>query len=279
VPELRTEIRVVHGNLGFARWPVAVGHYADDILSGSEEHLNRTLDGRLGQRRDLRLYPNRVESVEIVLDPERSPPGAVVVGLGDVGELAPGELRRTLAYAFRRYVLAMRERMPAVEDIGISTLVIGAGEGGIGIQDAVMSLLEAIHECNTALRRQLRGLPNEAAPGVNATGIAGLSRIDIVELYEDRAIQVAHAIGLVLQSERLKSCFNFDGCVGVGEGGRRRASVGEDPSWWRRLRIQQGKGGGLQFTDLTDRARAEVSLVADQRDLVDRFVRRAVNFK
>jgi CHAT domain-containing protein len=255
VQKRKAVVRVVHGNLAFASWPVAVGHYDGDTISGSEAQLDRSLGGRLTRRRDLRLYPGPIGTSEIVLDPERPPLGAVVIGLGEVGRLAPGTLRQTLANAFRRYSLAIREAGRKLgEEVGISILLIGAGEGGIGTHDAVAALLQSIMEANAML------------------GDDALSTIEVIELYEDRAIQIAEALNLALDSERFKDSFEFARVVGRGEGGLRRTGIGDDPSWWRRLEISGKKKGGLRFTDLTDRARAPQSLVADQRSLVDIFI-------
>jgi hypothetical protein len=77
----KTHLRLVHGHLAFARWPVAVGHYEGDTLAGSEAQLDRALNGRLARRRDIRVYPGPIGSAEIVLDPSQSPKGAIIVGL------------------------------------------------------------------------------------------------------------------------------------------------------------------------------------------------------
>ena len=255
----RTRLRLVHGNLAFARYPVVVGHYVGDTIAGSEGHLDRALDGRLSRRRELRLYPGAIGTAEIVLDRNAQPPGAVIVGLGAVGELAPGDLKHTVADGLRRYALAVSEAATVARGTaGISVLLIGAGEGGISIRDSITSLLEAILQTNLAL------------------GEDALADVELIELYEDRAIQAAHAIHLALREERLNSQLSFDSTVQAGEGGRRRAAVMEDPEWWRRRQVTMDKQGALRFLDLTDRARAEARLVAGQRELVDRFIRRAV---
>jgi tetratricopeptide (TPR) repeat protein len=257
----KTELRLLHGNLAFAHWPVAVGHYEGDTLAGSEAQLDRALQGRLGRRRDLHIYPGPIGTAEIVLDRSQSPPGAVVIGLGRVGELSPGAARHVLSIALRRYALAVREadRQPSTE-MGISMVPIGAGEGGIGTRDAITALLHALVQANTALE-------NDA-----------FTVVEIFELYEDRAIQAAHALALALESEQFRDYFSFNKLVGTCEGGRRQAAAQEDPTWWRRLQIR-AEGGELKFTDLTDRARAPVSLIAAQREQVDEFVRGAVTQK
>jgi hypothetical protein len=257
-PPTRIRIRLVHGNLAFARWAVALGHYKGDTLVGSERHLDRTLDLRLTKRLELQLYPSEIGTSEIVLDKTTSPPGAIIIGLGQVGILTPGNLRRSIAVALRRYGVAVRETALADHRRGISIVLIGASEGGVGIRDSVYAILEATLEANAAL------------------GADRFGELEIVELYEDRAIQAAHIISSAVREGRFAAHFIYDGWVQRGEGGRRRAAVEADPDWWRWRQITAEEDGALRFVDLTDRARADVSLVPDQRAIVDRFVRNAV---
>jgi hypothetical protein len=83
-PEARDDkvgLRVVHGHLAFARFPVLVGHYSGDTFAGTEARLDRALNSLLSQRRKLGLYPGRIGTNVVVLDREAKPRGAVVVGL------------------------------------------------------------------------------------------------------------------------------------------------------------------------------------------------------
>jgi hypothetical protein len=50
------EIRVVHGSLEHARYPVVVGHNQGMPLDGAEGFLNKCLDGRLAERLLLGAY-------------------------------------------------------------------------------------------------------------------------------------------------------------------------------------------------------------------------------
>ena len=103
----RIRIKVVHGHLAFASHPVMVGHYAGDTINGAEAELDEALDGRLDRRKQLGLYPGALGTSTVVLDRTTRPQGAIVVGLGDHADLAPGTLAETL----RRGILAY-----AIED-------------------------------------------------------------------------------------------------------------------------------------------------------------------
>ena len=257
-----TVIRLVHGNLAFARWPVGVGHYEGDTLAGGEAQLDRALDGRLSRRRDIHVYPGPLGTAEIVLDPTQSPKGALVIGLGAVGELTPGSLNRAVSRALRRYSVAVREsRTLPVGQMGISLVLIGTGEGGLKMADALAALLDAVKYANSLLRDD------------------AFTEVEFMELNLDRAIAAAHALlRLEVGKPGAYQNFVFDGFVGTKEGGHARSVPLEDPDWWRRLKIEGRADGTLQFTDLTDRARLPERPIAKQ-DKVFAFISRAVTEK
>ena len=146
------KLSVVCGHLAFARYPVLVGHYSGDT---------QVLEGRLTARRQMGLYPGPIGSSVIVLDSSaRPPPGAAVVGLGEPAELSVGALRRTL----RRGLLALgatridrvtfaEEGVEAESALCVSTVLIGAGEGGLDRSGCVQALLQAAAEAQEILAR------------------------------------------------------------------------------------------------------------------------------
>lgn len=258
----KTVIRLVHGNLAFARWPVGVGHYEGDTLAGGEVQLDRALDGRLSRRRGIRVYPGPIGTAEIILDATQSPKGAVVIGLGTVGSLTPGSLNRTVSKALRRYAVAVREsRVLPAGQMGISLVLIGTGEGGLKMADALAGLLDAVKYANALLLDD------------------AYTEVEFIELNLDRAIAAAHVLlRLEVGKPGAYQDFAFDGLVGTKVGGHSRSAPLEDPDWWRRLKIEGRPDGTLQFTDLTDRARLPERPIANQ-DKVSQFISHAVTEK
>src|SRR5262249_55577070 len=91
-------VRVVHGNLARALYPVLVGHYRDDVFVSAESYLDGQLDGRLRELHRLDVYPGAIGTTVVVANKSGFGvhPGAIVVGLGAVGELTPGLLMSTI---------------------------------------------------------------------------------------------------------------------------------------------------------------------------------------
>lgn len=268
----RIRVTARHGNLRYARHPVAVGHYQGDTIISAEDYLDRVLDGRLRARHRLGLYPGPAETAEVFLNPGGKPGGAIVIGLGKAGELSSGKLTACFAKAALMYAAALAE-CPDPAGSGdskgrrsatLTTLLIGTGAGGMSVQDSVAAILRGLAQANRVLvesRYASRVLIDE---------------LEFIELYEDLAIQTARAIAKAVAEPDLDDQFTVEERIGTVPGGRRRPVFSETPGWWRRLQILAEADGALRFNTLTDRARAEVSLQATQRALVDRFVEQAI---
>ena len=101
-------VSVVHDNLVWAAGPCVVGHYRDDVFVGAEDCLDRQLNGRLARTaaagslsgcvQHLRGGAQRAGGTTTARHP-----GAIVVGLGTVGELTPGALTSTLTHSLTAY--------------------------------------------------------------------------------------------------------------------------------------------------------------------------------
>jgi hypothetical protein len=167
----RVRVRVVHDNLTNARHPVVVGHYKDDVIVAAEAYLDRCLGGRLSELLHMDLYPGPPGTgVVVVNDPAPGNlavhPGAIIAGLGMVGELSPGSLEATLAHAMTLYGSdrvgherrrRQRERVPidadAVIPAPLTTILVGSGEGGLSLADCVQAVVRAVLAANKRLRQ------------------------------------------------------------------------------------------------------------------------------
>ncbi len=264
----KAQVSIVHGSLAYASHPVIAGHYQGDTIVSAEGYLDRVLDGRLRDRHRMGIYPGAEDTVEVFLNPNKKPAGAIVIGLGAVGTLSVGGLIRAVSRGARTYAIAWGEQSGQTEQkeggrrsACISTLLIGTGAGGISVDDSVTAILRGIANANQWLE--------ESRYAERVT----IDSVEFIELYEDRAIQVAHSLASVRGDIELSRRFEIERKPRVKclNGARRRAKFNEDDSWWRRLQIVS-ENEQLSFNLLTDRARAEVYLQAAQRSLVDQFI-------
>ncbi len=272
-PEHRARVTIAHGNLAYASHPIMVGHYRGDTIISAEAYLDRVLGGRLRDRLRLNLYPGELNTEVVILNLGQKPPGAIIIGLGAVGTLSPGGLTRAIDHGVRAYAITLAEahasgdRSPSTYCPGkVSSVLIGTGAGGMPVNDAVLAILRGVARANQSL---------EDSGYVERVRI---EEVEFVELYEDRAIQAAHALARLRNSDvDIARQFDFDAPVRVKtlRGGRRRARFTEDDSWWHPLQILEDERKGLTFNFLTDRARTEEYLQPTQRALVDQFINKA----
>lgn len=258
--ELKIRVQVVHGDLAFARHLVAVGHYEGDSIVGPEALLDRYLEGRLALHNQLGTYPGQVGSAEVFLSSDRSSrvPGAVVMGLGKVGDLQPKGLQQTFYKAVLRYALAAREcgdtRFEKEGSDALSTLLIGTMANVLTIEESLTAMLRAIRDANSTL--------NETAAAKSSFRIRS---VEVIEVYEDRAIRSADALERISRTPELTDVLELASSITL-RGGRLRQSLvdEEDAAWWSRLRIQQDNDQDrLTFTLFTSRARSESEDVED----------------
>ncbi len=275
-------VAVCYGDLAYASQPVAVGHYQGDPIVSAERALDRQLGGRLSRRYNLGRYPGPIGTSEVILDrrEDAKPGGAIVVGLGRVGELSRGSLADAFTEAVLSYVLKLVEERPdeSHDEIEIVTLLIGSSEAGLTIEESIEAMFDAVLTANyrllddTSTERPLR-----------------IGKLTFVELYQDLAVQALHSIRRLAATN--PDCEPADELFEL-EAGRRRVFIDPDPRWWLRLVIQgeieaakEGAGDEkaparlelLKFSLLGDRARAETLNLAVNPDLVDGMIQDAMH--
>ncbi|MFO1335128.1 MAG: CHAT domain-containing protein [Piscinibacter sp.] len=279
--QLRVSIR--HGDLRYARYPVLVGHYAGDTIVSAEEALDRQMkgdqaQGPLTRRRDLGLYPgpHGTHAVFFNDDPSRQPMGALVVGLGQVGELSPTRLETgardaLLEYALRLHTYKSTARGPGASgplariSASVSCLLVGTGANSLQLRDSLESLLRGALAANRKLEDAK--LDQQVL----------IDQVEFIELFEDLAIAAAKELAVLAESTELGARILWkEGTVIAGEGRRSRSRFDADQSWWQRIEVTEDrKADCLRFVTTADRARAEESLAEGQLRLADRFIAQA----
>jgi len=270
---------VSHGHLRQAKFPVMVGHYQEDMIVSAEKELDKQLERRLTKRFNMGVYPGQVGTVEIVLAEKGAPPGGLVIGLGEVGELTPEKLRRGVRTAILRYALLLAEQAQTGTSgpraANFTAVLMGTyGQGSI--RDSISAVVHGALDANRQLaENQLRDQVR-------------VEEIELIELYQDIATVAAYE--LLTLAERLNgdatagAIVAAEPCLHVLEGGRTsRPGNPYTLGWWRRIKINkrvpirgEPEGSdGLEFTVLTDRARAEDFVRGTQRQVLEPILQAA----
>ncbi|SFK86691.1 CHAT domain-containing protein [Azotobacter beijerinckii] len=277
-PALPTiEVSIRHGDLSYARHPVMVGHYHGDTIISAERTLDRQLDGALSRRQQLGLYPGRLGSHALFFNEHANakPAGAIVVGLGQVGELSPSLLEAGVRAAVLDYALQVAQwpderfgPQGSPRHASLSCLLVGTGAGGVTVRDSLEAILRGAIAANARL----------ADTGLDSR--ATLDRLEFLDVYEDMAIAAAEALRQILGVAELASTLRWPAQeVESGPAGQRRVLFDDEPEWWHRLEIveEDSHRDSLRFIFSTDRARAEETLATGQLALAESFIRQASN--
>src|SRR6478736_4782016 len=266
----RTRVRISHGDLRFARHHVLVGHYPGSTLVGGEGALDELLDGRLSRAALLGIYPGPIETCQVFTDPDEwtRPPGAVVAGLGPIGGLSAASLARATAHAVLTSALGhltagASATSTEVRQLRLSSLLIGTGQGGLPVRDSVQALLTGVQRANDRLA--------DTDLGVH------IAELEIVELWQDRALQAVESLASSLTNGELSDSFTAELRLEERPGRQRRLLFSEPTGWWQQVRVCSEPDGGLTFEASTRRAGAPTRTVPTQRALVDRLVESLVD--
>ncbi len=236
-----TRVSVTHGDLRYQSGTVAVGHYVGAPLVHAEKALDHALDGRLSQHRRLGLYPGELRTSDVFFgqDTPVGPNGALVIGLGQFGEMSREALISTTAQALLNYSLRWHERNEGAETAPgpctLTTLLIGQRDSLLSISDSVRAVLEALLNANQRLAADNRDI----------------RELRFLEVFEDTAVEAAEALRALGSDRRFAEYFSLDHRVRQGRGGRRRTGTRDETDWEQKIRIKcNKKKSALEFESL-----------------------------
>lgn len=261
VPLPPIEVRVVFGSLDYARFPLLLGHYINDRIVSAEKRVDEKLGGQLSQLLALNLYPGALKT-SVYVRPNCSNaqapayPGAIIVGLGNVGETTPATLAETVARGILRYAFEHRHRDPFApkdtpEDLRLSTLLIGSHAQAMTLRDSLTGVLQGIWRAATLLSRT-EGLHNQVR----------IREVEVVEMWEHRALEAAGALRQLLTRPDWQRRLHWPRPVlDERDGGMCGFEVQPDRDWWQRLIVRRDDLGGLSYAFISEKARVESTRV------------------
>ena len=278
----KLDVSIKHGDLRYAVHPVLVGHYVDDTIVNAEASLDEQMrgtapQGPLSRRRDLGIYPGPLGSKAVFFN-ERlgcKPLGALVVGLGQVGELSPSKLEASVRDLLLDYALRLlqRESLNTTANgdgkgrisASVSSLLVGTGASSLTPLESIEAILRAALAANRKLE------------DAKLDQLVLIEQIEFIELYQDAAIGAARDLDTLLNSADLGPRLQWRPRVVVeGQGRQKRSRFDANQTWWQRIEITEDrKGDRLRFIATGDRARAEESLASGQLRLADDFIAQA----
>ena len=238
------DVMVRAGDLSKLHMPVLCGHYLGDPIAGAEAALDRVVNRALSHRERLGVYAAELGTVSLVFMPRAAEDrlrntrrGAVVVGLGEFGELTSTRVRSTVRSGVLRLLLYASDQYNAKKNpddlrVRLASVLIGYNSTtNISVEDAVTAVTLGVLDAN----HQFAATTRDEQP-------AQVTALEFIELYEDVAITAARAVSLLPQQEARAlrdTCIqlNVARSLEYGEGVRRRLSVAAGSGYWPRLII------------------------------------------
>ncbi|UZD23296.1 CHAT domain-containing protein [Algoriphagus halophytocola] len=230
---------VTHGDLKYAQYPVLAGHFEQDVILNAEAAIDKQLGGELSRLYSLGLYPGKIGSNQIVLnesDANTTFKGGIIIGLGTQGELSGYYLINSVEKGVARYLTIKKdhENDGGVDvDLqlnGISVIAIANNYGGLSTDNSIRAIISGVQRANRNVQKTYGGK------------IKGIEEIEIIELYNDRALSILKTIQRLNDENQKDYNINFKGNgLKYSLGKQIRVPFDYSSDWWTRINVSHFK--------------------------------------
>jgi CHAT domain-containing protein len=252
--EAPIQVKVCHGDLVYAEFPVLAGHFQFDSVLTTEKVIDGKLNGELTRLLSLGLYPGPIGTHQIVMSKDVSNTdkyfkGTVVVGMGVPGELTPYQLMLTVSKGISRYLtirnVRENEGKQALSDdnltqvdketMGISIIALANSYGGFSNDTSIRSIILGIQDANRNIRKTYEGK------------VKVIEEIEIIELYHDRALGILRTVKNLEQDESREFNISVPALSLAKKVGRlSRIPFDNTADWWTRIKVTEQNSAGVE---------------------------------
>lgn len=272
-PPIKIDISIKNGDLGYAQYPIVVGHIKGDGIVSSEKAIDRHVGYRLSQLHKAGIYPGNFETSEVFFTESSGFRGAVVIGLGASGKLTGQSLAAAYQHGAVNFALKSRDEhhKHGKAEIGISTLLVGSDYAGVSIRTAIRSMIDGISAANQQIRL------------LNDPSIPVIRYVEIVEQFYDRAILTARFISYLMGGEYEKQLVKKEPLTLQKTGGaQKRIPDDYSQDWWYRLQItavidNAGNIAALHYLLMNNSAKADAMQVEVQGEFLEQIIKASVS--
>ena len=230
LPQIELGVTVTNGDLRYAAYPLLTGHFLNDGITSAEWQINKNLDYALSDRHILGIYPGEIGSSEIFPGNDESFRGALIVGLGTLHAFTAYELTQTVQQGVSKYLLDMsRQGNSSTGKVGLSSLLVGSGYGGLSIENAIRAIIQGVQNANAKVSKLKEG-PQRI-----------IEHLEFVELYEDNSLNSFYSLRKIAMEEdqQLKVCVPER--IDHVPGKRKRIIMRSGENWWNRISVRRSE--------------------------------------
>lgn len=274
-------VSVSNGDLKYCSHPIIAGHFDNDGIHMAERAIDNLLQNILAAKHRLGNYPNNIGTNEVCLtDGTGTFKGAIIVGLGEPGELTGHLLSKTVEAGVANYLLEAHHKNLEPDfdkGYGVSSLVVGSEYGGQTIERSIKAIIEGVNKANENVKN-IWGDQKKFIP---------ITHIEFIELYEDKALAIMYALGKIKRYEN--QIYNIElhnheikRCIGI----QKRLPSSKDDVWWNRINVKMVKSrvnsefsnevtyvNSLTFGSSGKDAKEEVNELHTSTSLIDLFIK------
>jgi hypothetical protein len=227
MPRVELSVTVTNGDLRYASYPLLTGHFVGDGITSAEWQVNKNLDYALSDRHMLGIYPGEIGSSEIFMSDDESFKGALIVGLGNLHSFTAYELTQTVQQGVSKYLLDIRRQgNETTEKIGLSSLLVGSGYGGLSIENAIRAIIQGVQNANEKINKLKEG-PSPL-----------IEHLEFVELYEDNSLNCFYSLRKIATEEDQELKVKVPERIEYVLGKRKRIIMRSGENWWNRISVR-----------------------------------------
>ncbi|RYY70258.1 MAG: CHAT domain-containing protein, partial [Chitinophagaceae bacterium] len=226
--QMELSVSVTNGDLRYASYPLISGHFLNDGITSAEWQINKNLGYALSDRHMLGIYPGEIGSSEIFLGEDDSFKGALIVGLGALHSFTAYELTQTVQQGVSKYLLDLKkDGSHAAEKIGLSSLLVGSGYGGLSIENAIRAIIQGVQNANEKVGKLKEGSGRM------------IEQLEFVELYEDNSLNSFYSLRKIAAEEDQQLKVKVPERIENVLGKRKRIIMRSGENWWNRIAVRQ----------------------------------------
>ncbi len=267
--QIPVSVTVSNGDLRYASYPIIAGHFLNDGILYAERAIDHYLEGNLSSKHRLGLYPGDIGTNAIFGKTKNSDfEGAIIVGLGEPDQLTSFQLSKSIEQGVLNYLLSIRGTEIPKKGIGISSLIIATGYGGLTIEGSLKAIIDGVNRAN----EKVKILGDE--------GYRTIQYIEIIELYASKALNCMYVLNkivykenttynIILGNKRIKKLLGI----------KKRTPLNNSEGWWNRITIkykegdnETGEPSSMVFGSSTNDSREEENELHSSTPLIDLFI-------
>ncbi len=267
--QIPVTVTVSNGDLLYSSYPIVAGHFLNDGVLYAERSIDNYLNGSLTSKHRLGLYPGDIGTNAIFGKMEGNDfEGAIIVGLGEPDQLTSFQLSKSVEQGVLNYLLSIRGAPIPKKGIGVSSLIVATGYGGLSVEGSLKAIIDGVNRANDKVKM------------LSDEGYRNVQNIEIIELYADRALNCMYVLNKIANKEN--STYNIiignkriKNLLGI----QKRTPLDTAEGWWNRITIkykeaneQTGEPSSMVFGSSTGDSREEENELYSSTPLIDLFI-------